>query len=342
MAFTADSKAWWDGMGTYVREAQTWESVLETAALDWTVEKTPIFTQSNSGLVKVDSHVAIRRADTLTQLGIVGAAYQPIQNHDCLKWTEALLETGAVYESAGGLGNGERIWLLARMPMADFTVGKNDEHRVYVLVTTSHDGSMSMTCKMTDTRVVCQNTLAVALADGKQQLRVKHTRSAEDRLRMAQRIMTASIQTAETLKAKFDRLAKATVSKEQLELVMAKLFPINVDEASKATITRRENVMTEILELYADNDGNMFPEQRGTAYALLNAVTNFTDHARATRVKTGNPQTNMQARTESAIWGSGAQLKDSALATIEAVCTGDTESDAMWSELFDAHGNDQA
>lgn len=347
MVFTADTKAWWDTLGQYVREAQTWENVLQVAGLDWEVIKAPLHTQWGnpeagiSKLIKVESHVAIVRKDTKQHLGVVGSGYQPIQNRDALKWTEALLETGAVYESAGGIGGGERIWLLARIPKADFTVGLNDEHQSFLLVTTSHDGSMSMTVKQTDTRVVCQNTLTMALQDGKQAIKIKHTKSAEDRLKQAQRMVSASIQNAATLKEKFDRLVSRKVSKETFTAVMDRLFPIKADEASKASISRRDNILTEISQLFESNDGNMFPEQRGTAYALLNSVTNFVDHARATRVKTGNPQSNIESRTESSIWGSGADLKASALAVVEEVFTGDSDSDTMWNTFYNTEAPKQ-
>jgi phage/plasmid-like protein (TIGR03299 family) len=335
MVFTANTPAWWDTLGVCVRQAQTWEQVLQTARLDWEVIKAPLYTQwTKAGLLKVDSHVAIVRQDTKQHLGIVGKGYEPSQNRELMAWTEALLETGAIYESAGGLGQGERIWLLARMPKADFVVGNSDQHQSYLLVTSSHDGSLATTIKQTDTRVVCQNTLTMALQDGKQALKIKHTKSSKDRLEQAKRMMSASIQTAASLKEKFDLLASRRITKDQLTTVLDRLFPIDVDAASQATKTRRDNVLADVLSLFERNDGNAFPEQRGTAYALLNAVTNYVDHSRTTRIAAGNTQTTIQSRTESSIWGSGAQMKDTALATIEQVCTGDAESDAMWNAFY--------
>ncbi|MGH7184539.1 MAG: DUF932 domain-containing protein [Nitrospiraceae bacterium] len=339
MAFTAETPAWWDTLGACVREAQTWENVLETAHLDWSVTKAPLYTQwSKSGLFQVDSHVAIVRTDTKQHLGVVGSGYEPVQNAQALKWTEALMGSGAKYESAGGLGQGERIWLLARVPAADFTIGAGDKHEGYLLVTTSHDGSMATVAKHTLTRVVCQNTLNAALSEKSLTIRIKHTRSAPERMLLAKQLISGSIVGAQKMKERLQALADFKVQRVHVEAILDKLFPVD-KEASKAAKTRRENVIGEILGLYAGNDGNMFPEQAGTGFAMLNAVTNYTDHFRMTRVKSGSTTTDTQSRAESAIWGSGSAFKDSALAVIESVCSNDLDDPSkMWNELTDLHG----
>ncbi|MGH7182756.1 MAG: DUF932 domain-containing protein [Nitrospiraceae bacterium] len=333
MVFTADTPAWWDTLGQCVRETQTWEDVLRVAHLDWDVVKAPLYTQwKQSGLVAVESHVAIVRMDTKQHLGVVGSGYEPCQNKDALKWSEALMGAGATYESAGGLGQGERIWLLARVPAADFTIGKGDKHEGYLLVTTSHDGSTATIAKPTTTRVVCQNTLTMALADGQKAVRIKHTKSAADRMKMAEQLVTGAVMSAQALKDRLNSLSEFKVRRVHMETILNKLFPFD-PEGGKASQTRRENTLSNILDLYAKNDGNAFPEQQGTAFAVLNAITNYTDHSRTTRIKSGNTITDAQSRAESSIWGSGDKFKDSALAVIEEVCSGDAETDAIFSAL---------
>lgn len=339
MAFTADTKAWWDTLGTYVRDAQSYEDVLKTAALDWSVIKATLYTQwSQGGIIKVPSHVAIVRTDTKQHLGVVGAGYEPIQNAEALKWTEALMGKGAMYESAGGLGQGERIWLLARVPAADFSIGGKDEHRSYLLVTTSHDGSTATIAKYTTTRVVCQNTLNMALSEKTKSIRIKHTKSAAARMKLAEQLVEGAIESSKALNERLEFLSTFKVQRVHVESILNKLFPEDV-EASKASKTRRENVMGEILSLYAANDNNAFPEQAGTAFALLNAVTNYTDHNRGTRVKSDSTVTDEQSRAESSIWGSGSNFKDGALAVITEVVAGkgDDTTD-MWDELTKLHG----
>src|SRR5262245_49535423 len=94
MAFTAETPAWWDTLGTSVKGAQTFEGVLQAAHLDWTVYKAPLYTQWKSGLSAVEDFRAVVRLDTKQHLGVVGKGYELLQNRDLLSWTEALIETG--------------------------------------------------------------------------------------------------------------------------------------------------------------------------------------------------------------------------------------------------------
>jgi phage/plasmid-like protein (TIGR03299 family) len=317
MVFTA-GKLPWHNLGQNVRDAQTWEQAIKLANLDWEVIEAPLYTQwSQSGLIQAEGFKVLVRKDTKQTLGVHGMGYTPFQNVQAFEFADALIENGALFESAGGLGNGERIWCLARVPSADFTVGQNDRHEMYLLVATSHDGSLATTVTVTDVRVVCQNTLTAALgmgnskAEGK--LKIKHTKSADMKIEQAKRMISGTIQTAETLRDKLTNLANVKLSKDTYTAIVDKLFPIAKD-ASKVSVTRRENMLSEILASYQLNDSNAYPEQAGTAYALLNAITDYTDHLRGTRRTDG--QNEQAARSESALFGSGNQLKSNALETI--------------------------
>lgn len=349
MTFTADTAAWWDLLGERVTGAQSVQDVLLAAHLDWTVDKVPLYVPTPNGIIPangikpgslvnpqaVESHVAIVRNDTQQILGIVGSGYQPLQNLDALQWADTLLGEGAMFESAGGLGQGERIWLLARVPKADFVVGKADEHKTYLLITTSHDGSLATTIKQTTIRVVCQNTLTQALQDGKAAIRIKHTRSADERMRQARCMIQAACTGSEMLAERLNALAQRKVTRKNVEDILGKLFPFDA-EGSKATLTRRENTIGEILTKFGINDNGAYPEQAGTAFAMLNAVTDYVDHDRGTRIRGNNQQTIAQSRAEASVWGSGDAFKGSALATIEAIMADAPEavSDAdIWSAL---------
>ena len=247
-------------------------------------------------------------------LSAVGSRYTPIQNKYCFQFVDTLMESdGCHYESAGALGNGEKIWCLAKVPM-DFEINGGDQHQTFLLFTSSHDGSLAAQCKLTTVRVVCQNTLNQAVSINGSCVKVKHTRDAQSKLDAAQRLISNAKQTTETLKEKLEILSERIINKESFINVMDRLFPKPKDE--KVSDTKRNNTMMEIARLFEHNDDNTFPDERGTAINLFNAVTEYTDHFRSTRRHNKN-QTIEMARTEAALFGgSGDLLKQNALGTI--------------------------
>jgi len=331
MVFTAGPLPW-HKLGQNVQDAQDWQAARRLAHLDWQVTKVPMymhaFVDGKMQSVKIQDHVAVIRQDTREQLGIVGTGYEIIQNDSAFAFTEALLETGALYESAGALGNGARIWVLARIPQADFTVGNADAHRTYLCFTTSHDGSLSAVVKLTEVRIVCENTLSLALSGSGSTMKIRHTASASDRLRAAQRMVTGTVQNAQSIAEKMNLLARRRLTRDSMTAILDKLFPVTATAAESADVSktgRRANIIADVLALYDKNDNNAFPEQRGTAYNLLNAVTNYTDHVRTARVTNGNERTADSvdaARAESAMWGTGSKLKESAFQIIDTLTKG--------------------
>lgn len=325
MTFTAGALPW-HNLGQNVKDAQTWSEAIKLAQLDWQVIDAPLYTNwAKSGLIPVNGFKAVVRADTKDVLGVHGMDYRIFQNSDAFKFADGLIEEGALFESAGGLGHGERIWCLARIPQADFTVGAFDTHQTFLLVATSHDGSLAFTSTLTDVRVVCNNTLTAALgstnakADGK--LKVRHTSRGYDKLNQAQQLIQGTIQSAESLKDKLRKLAHAPLTRETLTAIVDRLFPKPTDE--NVSTTRRDRMLSSVLAKFEANDRNYFPEQRGTAYALLNAITDHTDHERGTR-RPDDTVSEGSARAESALFGSGAKLKSQALQVIYQTMGGDS------------------
>ena len=173
------------------------------------------------------------------------------------------------------------MWCLARVD-ADFRItGTDDTHQTYLLFTSSHDGRSAAQALLTTVRVVCQNTLNAALsADGQSGIRIRHTRSAQAKLEQARKLISVTTQTVRSLQTKLDELATRRMRKENMLAVINRLFPSSQQqEVPKKT----ENLITEILSLYESNDGDAIPEIRGTAYNLLNAITEHTDHERSVK-----------------------------------------------------------
>jgi phage/plasmid-like protein (TIGR03299 family) len=312
----------WHMLGQRCDSAATWEQAVDLAGLNWKVFKQRNYARQpmSAKVVETDSYTVFRDSDN-AQLGTVGPEYTVKQNAECFQFVDTLLEAngGAHYDSAGALGNGARIWCAVRVPRADIAVG-DDKHESYLVFTTSHDGSMSHTAKLTTVRVVCQNTLNSALSSEGAMFRVKHTAQADARLDRAKQLMTGIVVDAKSLETKFKQLAARRMTRESMVAVLNRLFPAPKEE--NANTTRRENVLTDVLGLYAGNDNGAFPEIAGTAYNLLNAVTEYTDHFRSARItgsRQGQGYSVPQARAENAVSGTGDRLKNSALAVIDKV-----------------------
>jgi phage/plasmid-like protein (TIGR03299 family) len=312
MFCTGDRQAAWHKLGQRTPNAVTWAEAMKLAGLDWTVSKHQLMGCLPGTELREVAAWGIFRSDDAAFLGAVGDRYTPIQNKDAFDFVDVLLEAtnGAHFDSAGALGNGERIWCSAKVPF-DFDVVPGDKNETYLMFNTSHDGSESAVCKLTTVRVVCENTLRSALSGAGEFVRVKHTRNAQDRLARAAEVMQGVGSTVSALKEKLSRLAQVRMTRESMTSILDRLFPKPKDE--KANTTRRENILSDVLQCYERNDGNAFPQIRGTAYNLLNAVTEYTDHLRTAKNHGGNI---LLARADSCTFGSGAQLKESALEVI--------------------------
>jgi phage/plasmid-like protein (TIGR03299 family) len=255
----------------------------------------------------------------------VGKGYQILQPVEAFNFCDTLVEApgGAHYDTAGCLGNGEVIFLSIRMPDADIEVVPGDKQEVSLIFTTSFDGSGASIACISITRPVCQNTLRAALSTNTGMLRVKHTKNQQARFDDAIRLMSGVKQDAATLRDKLTLLAQRKMTRETMTGILDKLFPAPTKDAAKSSFTRRENLLADVLSLYESNDHNAIPAIRGTAYNLLNAVTEWTDHHRDVRLTSGREgYTVERARAENATFGMGHLLKTQALDVILAQTTG--------------------
>lgn len=308
----------WHKLGQIVDGAKNWEEAMSLSQLNWTVSKV----QLNAPWGAPVSAWGIFRDSDKVMLGAVGDQYTPIQNKYAFEFVDTLLEADsqAHYVSAGALGIGERIWCLAQINGQFDVTGTGDKHQNYLLFATSHDGSLAATCKLTTVRVVCNNTLTSAMRMNGEFTRVKHTREAKTRLEAAKKLMGNANVSIKELEEKLRELSHRVVCKDSFKNVMKKLFGDWEEKASNGeNITRIENKITEVAKFYEMNDKNMFPEIRGTAYNLLNAVTEWSDHASRVRETEGRKGLNEdQMRAENALFGTGSVLKTQALECILA------------------------
>ena len=302
-------QAAWHTLGTVTGRYMTWEEIQNHGGLNFL----PIKNRLELNGRPVDAW-GITRSDNGVFLGPVGEGYEPIDHAKGFRMVDALLESnnGAHYETAGALGQGETVWGLADLNLS-LTVGRDDKSKMYLLFATSHNGSMSFAYWLTATRVVCQNTLRMATKAGSQ-LRIKHTKNAHDRIADAHKALATLSEETRTIESKLNFLAGRKMTRDSMISVMDRLFPKSKDEKGEAQdSTRRNNILADVLSRYESNDGNAFPEQRGTAYNLLNAITEYTDHSR------GSQSTK---RAESAMFGTGERLKTQAVEVLMETASG--------------------
>ena len=315
----------WHGLGTAVDGCFTWREAMEKAMLDFTVSKRQLSIEIN-GVYQLVNSWGIFRDDNDYFLGSVGNQYTVIQNEQAFDFVDTLLESvdGAHYDTAGVLYNGERIFVSATIPYSIAPDrAPDDKTNCYLMFETSHDGSMSATAKLTTVRVVCNNTLSAALnQQGFGTLKVRHSQGGQDKLDRAKRLYTGVTQSVETLKEKFNTLANRKISATQNTAIMDKLFGKDWKKS-----TTKCNQIERIATLFDSNDNNAFPEIKGSAYSMLQSITNWVDHERSVR-KTDrlNGLDESQVRTQNAVFNGGDALKQQAL---EVVLAATKDSDAM-------------
>lgn len=160
----------WHGLGTVVKEAPASEEALRLAGLDWNVIQEPIYTPFRE---KIDGFKANVRDSDRKVLGVVSDRYKVVQNVEAFSFTDELLGQGVRYETAGSLSGGKRVWLLARLPREYIIAGERISP--YLVFSNTHDGSGSVKVAVTPIRVVCNNTLNLALSTAQRSFSMIHT-----------------------------------------------------------------------------------------------------------------------------------------------------------------------
>jgi phage/plasmid-like protein (TIGR03299 family) len=291
----------WHRLGLHLQNPATAQEAIEAAQLDFKVQLKPVKTTINRKQKIVPNTFATVRTDTQEVLGVVGSRYEPIQNKDAFAFFDSLVGSDeAMFHTAGVLGKGERIWILAKLP--DYIrVGKNDMVEKYLLLTNSHDGSAVVRAKLTPIRVVCSNTLSVALQGAEQEVRIRHTPNAINKLEEAHKLLGLTNTLYDQLGTIFNRMALRKVTDKQLLYYVKALIPQNPDAKFQ---TRNENIREAILELHESGQGAEL--SRGSLWGAYNAATEYSDHVQHSR------DANKQLKS---IWfGSGEKLKLKAFA----------------------------
>jgi phage/plasmid-like protein (TIGR03299 family) len=278
-SFAAVGEKAWHGLGTYVGKAMTAAEAIEFGGLDFHVEKRPV--QIVGGGI-IDNFVATVRTDTNDALGIVSNAYSVVQNKEAFEFFDTIVETGtALYQTAGVLGKGERIFITARLPK-DFNV-KGDQIENYLLLTAGHDGKSPIQCGFTPVRVVCNNTLTAALRGLDNKVTILHYNNAKEKLQMASKIMGISKTYTEGLNEAFNKMAKVKINDAQLrnyieQVMKPRRETINKDTLEAEFSTRFVNIVDGIMEFATSHDTQMTKAAKGTVWGAYNAISGYYGH----------------------------------------------------------------
>lgn len=278
----------WHGLGTMVMEAPDSKSALELAGLDWMVIQKPIETQD--GLPISGFKANLRNTDKQI-LGVVTDRYKVVQNKDAFAFTDKLLGEGVTYETAGSLQNGRRTWLLARMPQRYIISG--DEVTPYLVFMNSHDGTGAIKAAMTPIRVVCMNTLNLALSTAKRSWSANHTGNIEGRLQDARYTLLYADKYMSELGKSIDRMNQIKLSDRQVYEYIDALFPLldePTEQQKKNLMKMKEDVKLRYFEA---------PDLQHVgknAYRFVNAVSDFATHAKPLRERK-NYRENLFAKT---------------------------------------------
>lgn len=275
----------WHGLGTKVEEAPTSADALRLAGLDWRVEQKNI---QLCGGVKVSGYKANVRNTDGQVLGIVSDRYRIVQNKDAFEFTDSIIGGDVRYETAGSLNGGKKIWLLAKLPETEIV---GDKTEPYLCFSNTHDGSGAVRVCITPIRVVCNNTLNLALDSAKRAWSVRHTGSLQSKMHEARACLRMANTYMGALAEKADRMANTTITRDQLNMILDELFP--VDEHS--TEREKQNVKKlrdEYMVCYFAPDLIKF---RDTAWGAYNAMSDMITHNAPLR-KTENYRENNWGR----------------------------------------------
>lgn len=279
----------WHGLGVRVEESPNSEDAIKVAGLDWTVESKPIY---NDNHIQIPGFVANTRSTDGSVLGIVSDKYKIVQNAEAFKFTDSLIGGDVRYETAGSLKNGKSIFLLAHLPHTSIL---GDEVAPYLCFTSTHDGTGSIKVCMTPIRVVCNNTLNLALNKARRTWTCRHMGNLEDKLAEATHTLGLANKYMERLGVEADRLANTTVTNDQIQEILAEMFPINTEDSDRIKANTNK-AKTEFMVAYYMPDIAKF---QNTAWGLINAASDFVGHS----VPQRNTSTYNERNFERIIYG---------------------------------------
>jgi len=315
--FSTKEKAW-HNLGQIITDYPTSAQAITHAGLDYEVEKRKLFTASSAEIIldneivhnniEVPNYYSTVRTDNDAVLGVVGKDYQIVQNRDAFSFFDSIVGgDGILYETAGALGKGERIFITAKLP--DYIrVGNDDLIEKYLFLTTSHDGSGSITAAFTPIRIVCNNTLNAAMNNKTNTVRIRHTSNAKQRLEQAHKVMGISDTLSAQMESIFNHWTKIRITdKEVKKLIQSALVPSkevlkNIQEGREEELSACfTNMVDSAFEYAMSNPTQLMDTTKGTVFGAYNSLTGYFQNVRNYK--------NDEAKLTSILMGGTGQIR---------------------------------
>ena len=309
MAHLVESMAYvnetpWHGLGNHLTENQPIEVWLEQAGMSWSIEESPVLFQVDKAGFNFRSNneaKVLYRSDNLEALSVVSNRYKVVQPRDVLEFYRDLVEVGGFeLETAGVLKGGRKLWALAKTGQEVMLKG-GDQVKGYLLLATACDGTLATTAQFTSVRVVCNNTLTMAVGDAKGAVKVPHSTSFDPVA--VKRELNLGVSAWEDFIYRMKALSARKVHR-----IEAMNYLVNLLGDSETPLSKQPNekAITAVYGLFnGKGKGSVLTSANETAWGLLNAVTEYVDHHQAAR--------SADNRLNSAWFGRGASIKESAL-----------------------------
>lgn len=264
----------WHGLGISVESAPIAEYAIVLAGLDWEVTKEKVFTERG---IQIPNFYATTRNTDGNVYGMVTDKYKVVQNREAFAFMDNLIGEGVKYETAGSLFDGKKVWLLARMPERKIL---GEKFETYCVLTNSHDGKNAVQVACTPIRVVCNNTLNLAIGSAKRIWSTRHCGTLEGKLADAKDTLGFASTYMDALNVEAEKMATTPLNAVQLGKVVAEAFPIN-ESMSKRQIENAEEARNTFNAYYNRDDVQNF---KNTLYGAILAITDYVDHATPQRL----------------------------------------------------------
>ena len=284
-AFVSFAAPAWHGLGTTLNNPVSTLDALQQGGLNYSVIKLPNIHLLPTGeeLISDESFFTLR-TDVNKVLGSkLGKDYEVMQNIEALNIVDEILQSGtATIETAGAINEGRKVFICLKVAQ-DIIVKGNDKVKQYVLIATSHDGSLSITAMPTNIRVVCNNTLTAALSNCQDKIKIRHTINAGSRLTEAMKVLKLMSNNTAANEENYNKMAAMVISKEQMFNYFGNVFctPQEIKElqaGNKDIIkTRKANILSEVLNFANRGQGQAIAMQGNdqTMWSAYNAVTGY-------------------------------------------------------------------
>ena len=307
MAYAGEAP--WHNLGNQLPPKQSIEVWQKQAGMDWNICETPVRYLADQigslgSIMSYDDQKVLYRSDTKAALSVVSNRYQVVQPKAVLEFYRDLTEiSGFELETAGVLKEGKKFWALAKTGKEASLKG-NDIVKGYILLATSCDGTLATTATPTTIRVVCNNTLAIALNGASSAIKVPHSTSFDPQAVKKQ--LGIAVSQWDSFMYRMKTLSERKVKSHEAMNYFLKVLCQTDSQLDPSMGLTNERALKRVQALYeGQGHGSNLASADGTAWGLLNAVTEFVDHEKRAR--------SQEFRTDSAWFGQGANLKQRAL-----------------------------